>query len=55
MPRFHGKVVGPRVDLRRVASSRLLEPPFAYKYDRVWLKRKQILVFRLGFSLLVVD
>ena len=35
-------LVGPRVDLQRVASSRLLESPFAYIYCRVWPKRKEI-------------
>ena len=31
VPRFRGPLVGPPVDFQRVASSRLLEPPFAYK------------------------
>ena len=30
MPRFHGTLVGPRVNFRRVAPSRLLEAVFAY-------------------------
>jgi len=42
MPRFRGKVVGPRVDLRRVALSRLLESLFAYKNPCRDPKRKQI-------------
>ena len=56
--RFRGPMVGPRVDFRHVASSHLLEPPFAYKYCRVWSERKQIenwlgflfFCYRLGFS-----
>ena len=32
LPHFHGYVEDPRVDLRRVASSRQTVTPFAYKY-----------------------
>ena len=46
--RFRSPLVGPLIDFRRVASSRLLKPPFAYKYYRVWPKREQI-ENRLGF------
>jgi len=33
-PRFNGTMVGPRVDLRRVASSHLPDDSFAYKYRK---------------------
>ena len=42
LSRFRGHMVGPCVNFRRVASSRLLESPFAYKFGRVWSKRRQI-------------
>jgi len=51
-PPFRGPLVGPLVDFRRVASSRLLKPPFAYKYCRIWPKSEQI-ENRLVFYLLV--
>ena len=43
-PRFRGKVVGPRIDLRRVASSRLLEAPYAYVQPCRGLELKQFLI-----------
>jgi len=42
LSRFCGNVVGPRVDLRRVAPSRLPDASFAYIYPCRDPKRKQI-------------
>ena len=48
MPSFRGNLVGPRVDFRRVAPSRLLEPTFAYKRAMVG-QNEAVFDFRLGF------
>ena len=41
LPRIRGLLVEPRVDFRRVASSRLLEASLAYIYPCIRPKRKQ--------------
>jgi len=49
LPRFHSSFVGPRVDFRRAASSRLSDASYAYNYCNFGPESK-LESCRLGFS-----
>ena len=54
LPHFHGNVVGPRIDFRRVAPSRLLEVSCAY-INPYRALNEAVFYFRLGFLCFSVD